>query len=146
MRIAPGCQVEISYVLSLPNGEIVESSEEARPLQFVCGEGHILPALEDAVLGLQEAEEVEFDLSPDQAYGERNPEAILTVPRHEIPPGITLEEGLVYMLKGEEAGERMVMIASVTDSEVILDFNHPLAGQALHFQVKVLSVSKDADA
>jgi FKBP-type peptidyl-prolyl cis-trans isomerase 2 len=141
MQIAPGCQVEISYVLSLPNGDIVESSEEARPLQFVCGEGQILPALEDAVLGLQEAEEVEFDLSPDQAYGDRNPDAVLAVPRHEIPPDVTLEEGLVYMLKGEEAGERMVMIASVTDSEVILDFNHPLAGETLHFQVKVVSVS-----
>ena len=144
MQIAPGCQVELEYVLTLPNGEIVESTQPERPLRFVCGAGEILPGMDQAVLGLEENQEKDFELNPEQAYGERDPEAVLTVPRAEIPPDVTLEEGLVYVLRGEDQQERMVTIASVGEAEVILDFNHPLAGQTLRFHVRVVSVQNPA--
>lgn len=140
MQIAPGCQVALEYVLSLPNGEIVERTQPQEPLRFVCGAGEILPGMDQAVLGLQESEEKNFELSPEQAYGDRDPEAVLTVPRAEIPDDVTLEEGLVYVLRGEDEQERMVTIARVGREEVILDFNHPLAGQTLLFHIRVVSV------
>jgi FKBP-type peptidyl-prolyl cis-trans isomerase 2 len=140
MPIAAGSQVELEYVLTLASGEIVERTEPERPLRFVCGGGEILPAMDQAVLGMEENQEKDFELGPAEAYGDRDPEAVLTVPRGEIPPDVTLEEGLVYMLRGEEQQERMVTIASVSETEVILDFNHPLAGQTLRFHVRIVSV------
>jgi len=140
MKVAPGCQVELEYVLALPSGEIVERTEAERPLRFTCGAGEILPGLDRAVEGLEANEEKKFELTPLEAYGTRDSEAVLTVPREEIPPDVALEEGLVYVLHGEDGQDRMVTIASVNNTEVILDFNHPLAGQTLCFQVKVISV------
>ena len=144
MQIATGCQVELEYVLSLPDGEIVETTRPEQPLRFVCGAGEILPGMDQAVLGLQENEEKDFELAPTEAYGDRDPEAVLTVPRAEIPPDVTLEEGLVYVLRGEDEQERMVTIAGVGPEEVVLDFNHPLAGQTLRFHVRIVSVQNSA--
>ena len=140
MPIAAGSQVELEYVLTLATGEIVERTEPERPLRFVCGGGEILPAMDQAVLGMEENQEKDFELDPAEAYGDRDPEAVLTVPRAEVPPDVTLEEGLVYVLRGEDQEERMVTIASVNETEVILDFNHPLAGQTLRFHVRIVSV------
>jgi len=142
MQIAPGCTVEIAYVLTLANGEIVERTEAEKPLRFLCGAGEILPALERAILDLSADQELDFQLEPELAYGPRDPEAVLSVPRGEIPPDITLEEGLVYLLHGEDREDRVVTIAEVGESDVLLDFNHPLAGETLHFHVKVLSVAE----
>jgi len=140
VQISTGCQVELEYVLTLATGEIVERTQPERPLRFVCGGGEILPAMDQAVMGMEENQEKDFELNPEEAYGDRDPEAVLTVPRAEIPPDVSLEEGLVYVLRGEDQEERMVTIASVNENEAILDFNHPLAGQTLRFHVRVVSI------
>ena len=151
MKIEPGKLVTLSYELYTKGGELFESSEE-EPIEFIQGDGDVLPGIEAAINGLEEGEKLEITLSADDAFGDYNPEGLVTVPRSELPPDVELakDEWITVIVQddedgdAEEPGEMEMRIADLSADEVVLDANHPLAGQEVTFKLEVLSVCDPA--
>lgn len=135
--IENGKTVEFEYSLSLEDGTVVESNVDSeQPLQYVQGGGQILPALEAALAGLAENETRSVTLAAEDAYGVVNPEAFQEIPRDRIPEEL-LNVGAELQAPGYDGPIR---VHEIRDDAVVLDFNHPLAGQALTFDIRILSV------
>ena len=151
MKIVEGKVVVLKYELYQADGGLFESSED-EPIEFVQGEGDVLPGLERALEGLEEGAELELTLSAADAFGEYNPEGLVAVPRAELPPEVDLvkDEWITVVVHGDEAddeeevGEMDMRIVEAGRDEVILDANHPLAGQEVTFKIEVLSVRDEA--
>ncbi len=145
MNIGQHCRVKVFYRLSLGDGEMIEDAMQGEPMEFVFGSGEILPGLERALEGMSENEEKHVELPPEEAYGVWNPQAVLKVPRSEFPPAEEkIEEGMVFRISREDG---VVMYATVTgadEAEVTLDLNHPLAGETLHFDIKIAGLEGPA--
>ena len=139
MAAKNGDTVFVHYVGTLEDGTEFDSSEGREPLEFVLGGGMVIPGFEKAVLGREPGEKVSVTLQPSEAYGERNEEMLLVVPRGEVPEDIDPEEGMLLQI-GVDGGEMDVVISRVTDDEVELDANHPLAGKALCFAIEVVKI------
>lgn len=137
MAINNGDTVFVHYTGTLADGTEFDSSEGREPLEFVMGAGTIIPGFEAAVSGKEKGDAVSVTIPPEQAYGNRNEEMVIVVPRSEVPDHIEPEEGMMLQIALEE-GELDVVISRVTDEEIELDGNHPLAGQTLNFDIKVV--------
>ena len=137
--IKSGKKVKIHYTLTV-QGEVVDTSEDKDPLEYVHGSGQIIVGLEAALEGMEPDQTKEVTVGPDDAYGPINPQAILEIPRDKLQH-IEVEVGAI--LKAEDPDGKTVqgIVKEVKDETVIVDFNHPLAGKELHFTVKVLEVS-----
>jgi FKBP-type peptidyl-prolyl cis-trans isomerase SlyD len=131
--------VGIEYeVKEAGSSEIVDTNKGAQPLEFITGKGHIIPGLENALVGMNEGENADILVKAADAYGELNPEAIQTLPVEQFE-GVDLKEGMTLYGQGEDGQTVQVTVKSFNDKEVTIDFNHPLAGKDLMFSVKVLS-------
>ncbi len=138
--VGEGREVAIEYTLTLDDGSTADSNVGGEPLVYTHGAGQLLPALEAALDGLSAGEAREFRLDAAEGYGEVDPRGFQEVPLDRVPeegrqPGETLvgvdPEGMPFQVR----------VAEVREDVVVLDFNHPLAGQALNFAVKVLAVN-----
>ena len=132
--------ITLDYVLTLDDGDVVESTKEGMPLRFLAGHDEILPGLEDALFGLAVGDETAVTLAPEDAYGEYDPEAFEEVPVDQFPATENLEPGMPIGVQDESGEMFQAYISEVRSDTVILDFNHPLAGETLHFQVKVIDL------
>lgn len=137
--IENGKTVSIEYVLKLDDGSMASSNAGQEPLVYKQGEGQILAALEDALNGRKEGEEVKVSLEPEQGYGPVNPDALVSVPVEVIPEGARVV-GTLLTGRDAEGNEHHVRVHEVKEDGIIIDHNHPLAGQKLHFEVKIISV------
>jgi FKBP-type peptidyl-prolyl cis-trans isomerase 2 len=135
--IEDGKAVEFEYSLSLDDGTLIEGNVGAdEPVRYVQGGGQILPALEAALIGLARDERKTVRLEPEDAYGVVNPQAYQEIPRDRIPQEL-LEVGTPLQAPGYDGPIR---VHEIRDDTVVLDFNHPLAGEALNFDVRILSI------
>ena len=139
MTIKMGDTVFVHYTGTLDDGTEFDSSTGGDPLEFVMGGGMILPGFEAAVSGKDVGDKVSVTLEPSEAYGEHREEMTILVPRSEVPTHIEPEEGMMLQLTLEE-GDIDVLVSKVTDDEVELDGNHPLAGKRLRFEIEVVNV------
>ncbi len=131
--------VSLEYTLTV-DGEVVDSSEGHGPIEYIQGKGQIIPGLEKEVYGMAVGESKEVVVSPAEGYGEENPEAFVEVPKSEFPPEIPLEVGTPLQLRDQQGQVFDATIAEVKENTVLLNFNHPLAGKTLTFQIKVVDV------
>ncbi len=146
VAVADDKVVEIEYTLSLDDGEVYDSSAETGPLEYLHGHDQLIPGLEAALAGMHVGETKDVVVTPDVGYGEYDPEAVELVPLDAIPADMDLEPGMSVDLYDEESDQEIeAFVAEVNAEGVLLDMNHPLAGETLHFNVKVLSV-RDASA
>ncbi len=134
-----GLVVSIEYTLRV-DGEVLDSSDEAGPLQFLAGYGNIVAGLESEMMKMKIGESKDVVVKPEDGYGEFDEEAFGDVPRGDFPGDMKLEEGLELRVTGEDGNDQMAVVDSFTDETVRLDFNHPLAGAELHFSVKVVAM------
>ena len=118
--------------------EIVDTNKGAEPLEFITGKGHIIPGLENALVGMSEGESADILVKAADAYGEVNPEAVQTLPREQFE-GIELKEGMTLYGQGPDGQTIAVTVKSFNDNEVTIDYNHPLAGKDLIFNVTILN-------
>jgi FKBP-type peptidyl-prolyl cis-trans isomerase SlyD len=118
----------------------------ADPLCYVHGYGEVLPGLEAGLAGAEVGEERALSLPPEEAFGERDPEAELEIDRHDFPGGETVAVGDEIIAEGPDGVEAVHHITGVTDNAILVDLNHPLAGQRVRFEALVCSIRAATDA
>ena len=141
MGIKKGDTVRAHYTGTLDDGTVFDSSRERDPLEFVQGQGMLIPGFESAVEGHEAGDVVSVTIAPEEAYGEADPELIFTVPRAQVPDHIPLNVGVPLQLSNEQ-GQMDVTITEVGPEEITLDANHPLAGKSLTFEIEIVSVGE----
>lgn len=140
LAIGPGTQVTLHFSLALLDGELIDSNFEKEPAVFSVGDGSLLPGFEQSLFGLKAGDEQSFTISPEQGFGEHNPNNLQVISRDEFPQDIELEEGLMLSFADAQGGELPGVVAEFDDKEVTVDFNHPLAGREIVFKVHILDV------
>ena len=135
-RVEDDIVVTMDYTLTI-DGEVIDTSAEDGPIQFIQGSGQIVAGLERALYGMRTGEKKELVVSPADGYGEEDPSAIADIPRSEFPPEIPLEPGVELQLTDKEGDELEAYIVSASKDMVRLNFNHPLAGKPLYFAVQI---------
>ncbi len=135
--IEKGRKVDVEFTLTLDDGSTVQSNVGGPPLAFVAGEGQIIPGLEAALQGKAARERVKVRIAPDQAYGPVDPKKVQEVPLDKIPE----DSRKVGTLLSAQGFDGPIRVAEVRPDVVVLDFNHPLAGKTLTFDVFVLSIN-----
>jgi len=143
-QIADDVVVSLAYTLTV-NGSVVDSSDESNPVVFLQGYGNIIPGLERELYGLRIGDEKHIVVQPRDGYGEVDPDAIMRVPKEEFPPQIPLVTGVELEVRDMEGNILHATIVGVDEEAVTLDFNHPLAGQELVFDVKVVDLRQATD-
>ena len=140
MAIKKGDTVFVHYTGTLDDGSEFDSSRSRDPLEFVIGAGMVISGFEDAALGKKKGDKVSVSIPPEKAYGERSEEMLLVIPRSELPRQIADPAPGMWLQLDTEQGDMDVLISRVTDTEVTLDGNHPLAGETLHFTMEIVDV------
>ena len=136
--IKEGSKVAIEYTLTV-DGAVADTSKGRAPLEYVQGSGQIITGLEKALLGLKPGDKKSVNVAPKEAYGEINPDAKRTVPKTSILNADKLKLG--DMVGANSGGHTFrAVISKIGDNEIELDFNHPLAGKPLRFDVEIVSV------
>ena len=132
--------VKVHYTGKLENGQIFDSSINKEPLEFKLGEGQIIPGLEKGLLDMKVSEKKTVTVSQEEAYGEVKKELFQEVPKTELPPEIKPEVGMGLVAKNPDGSERQLRVAEVKNDSIIIDANHPLAGQNLIFDVELVDI------
>jgi peptidylprolyl isomerase len=139
-QVKAGDNVRIHYTGTLKDGSVFDSSEGAEPLAFVVGSGQIIPGLDIAIPGMSVGDKKTVEVPVDQAYGPVEPAARQAVPRQEIPADIPLDMGMQLQVQTPDGQTMAVTVVELSDEEVVLDANHPLAGQDLTFAIELVSI------
>lgn len=132
-----GSTITISYIGTLDNGRIFHSTDEQGPLTVTIGEDQLFPALEQALIGMRAGEVKNVMLSANEAYGPRRQENIISVTRQAFPVGKEISIGQKLSIEFSGGASRTMMVTDVSETDVTLDGNHPLAGLDLTFALKV---------
>jgi len=140
MAIGENQVVSIEYTLTEKGGsEVLDSNKGHAPLEFIVGTGAIIPGLEKEIKLMNSGESKVIDVPAAEAYGERNEEAIETLPKEQFV-GVELEKGLQLYGQSEDGQTVMVTVVNFDDNSVTVDYNHPLAGKDLSFDLTVTNV------
>jgi FKBP-type peptidyl-prolyl cis-trans isomerase SlyD len=140
MQIAKDSVVSIDYRLHLGDGKTIDESDAGEPLVYLHGYEQIVPGLEKALAGKKVGESLKVQVTPEEGYGEYDPDGVEEVPREDFPPDMELEAGGIVSATDEEGDEVDFLVKEVRPKTVVVDFNHPLAGKTLHFEVTVREV------
>ncbi len=138
-RVEDGREVSIEYTLTLDDGTVADTNVGGEPLTFVQGAGKTLPALEQGLDGLETGASRKVDVPPQDAYGPVDPTRVETVATSSIPEDAR-QVGARLVAQSRDGQQRSVRVKELRGEQVVIDFNHPLAGQTLHFDVKVLEI------
>jgi FKBP-type peptidyl-prolyl cis-trans isomerase SlpA len=139
-EIGLSCRVIMHFSLTLEDGTVAESSFDNEPLDFVMGDGTLVRGLELALLGLKPGERQQILLTPDQGWGQRDEAQIHILGRDRFPEDMMLEPGVIIGFTGEEGQEIPGLVLEAGEDTVKVDFNHPLAGHAIRYDVEILDV------
>ena len=142
LTIDQGTKVTMSFSLALENGELIDSNFEDKPATFVLGDGNLLPGFEEPLKGLKAGDQGEFLISPENAFGQRNPENMQDL-THDNFDQESIQIGDVYSFQNGE-GELPGVIVEIGDDSVKVDFNHPLAGRKIIFKVDIVEVAPNS--
>ena len=142
MPVKKGDKIKVEYEGTLEAGTVFDSSEkQGEPLEFEVGGGVLMEAFEDNVVGMEKGDEKKFTLKPDEAYGEYNDDLIKSVPKDKLPAEEEIQEGMMIVLGLPNGIQIPAQIVDVTDENITIDLNHPLAGKVLTFKVKVVEIA-----
>ena len=137
--------VTVHYVGTFTDGTVFDSSRDKEtPFAFTTGSGQVVPGFDDAVIGMKVGETKTVTLTPDVAYGPKNPNAYTVAPKTSFEEGFDLTKGNV--VQGQQNGQQFqARIEGTTDNHVVLDMNHPLAGEILTFEIEIVSAETVPD-
>ena len=135
-----GNNVKVHYTGRLDNGQVFDSSAERDPLEFTLGQGQLIPGFEKAVTGMQVGDKKTVTIPAEDAYGTRQEELLFSVERTQLPDHIQPEVGQQLQVS-QDGQATVVTVAELTDTTIVLDANHPLAGENLTFDLEVVEVA-----
>ena len=136
-----GMFVSVTYTGTLENGEVFDTSEGRRPLEFQTGAGQLITGFENAVMGMSLNEKKEFSLEPEDAYGVRDEKQIHVFSRSELPANLEPKVGDTMIFSSPEGGQIPAKLIKMDDENLTFDLNHPLAGESLTFAIEVVGLS-----
>ena len=139
-QVKTGDKVRVHYHGRLVNGETFDSSEGRQPLEFEVGSGMVIKGFDDGVTGMKVGEKKTINIPVENAYGEKNADMIIDYPKAQFPEHIELEVGTPLVMSSASGQQFQVKIAEVKEDVVILDANHPLAGEELIFDLELVEI------
>ena len=139
-RINHDTQVTLHFTLKLPGGEAIDSTKDKGPATFKVGDGSLLPGFEQSLFGLKAGDQRSFQIEPERGFGPGNPQNVQSVPRDQFVE-MELKTGLMVIFRDAAGGEMPGMVKTIHDTTVDVDFNHPLAGKTVTFDVEILEVT-----
>jgi len=140
-KVENNMYVSVHYKGTLNNGEVFDSSEGRMPLEILMGGGQMIKGFENSLMGMALNEKKTFTLAPEDAYGLREENLLHNFPLSKVPPGVIPEVGQVIGLQMPDGRQVPAQIIRIDNENVVLDLNHPLAGQALTFDIEVVGIS-----
>lgn len=143
MTVKKGDKVKVEYTGSFDDGTVFDSTEKhGQLLEFEVGAGQVIKGFDNAVEGMEKGQEKKIRIEPKDAYGDRNPAMIKRIPREKFPKEKEPQKGMMLALVAPDGMQIPVMVEEVTDKEVVIDINHPLAGKKLNFKIKLSEVEE----
>lgn len=142
--IQEGQFAAIHYTGSLDDGQAFDSSFGGQPFEFQVGSGSVIPGLDKAVIGMKVDDEKDVSVEPNEAYGEYDDSLIHSVPKDEMKANFEPAEGMAISVMLESGARVPAFIKEITDSDIIIDLNHPLAGKTLHFHIKIVDINDES--
>ena len=139
LEVELGTKVTLHFALILEDGDVIDSNFETAPATFTVGDGNLLPGFESTLIGLENGDEREFTIPPEEAFGQHNPQNVQRVDRSNFDQQ-ELEVGAMFSFQNGD-GELPGVIIEFEDEEILVDFNHPLAGKNIIFQVKIMNIA-----
>jgi FKBP-type peptidyl-prolyl cis-trans isomerase SlpA len=136
--IEKGSKVKVHYTGKLEDNNIFDSSVEREPLEFVVGEGKLIPGFENGIMGLNTGDKKTIEIEAEEAYGQIREELISEVPKENLPEGV--EVGAMLQAQTEQ-GPINVTVTEIGETTAKVDANHPLAGKKLIFELEVMEVA-----
>jgi len=140
MRVKHGRVILLDYMVRIGTGRVVESSAGKAPIEYLHGAGQILPALERALEGLREGEQAAFSVAAEEAYGQRKDDNVVSLPRSLFPTDVKLAKGVCLYARASGGQSYPITVMEVKSDMVLVDLNHPLAGERLFFEVNIRGV------
>jgi FKBP-type peptidyl-prolyl cis-trans isomerase SlpA len=138
-RIGQNTEVTLHFALRLENGDTVDSTFDKAPATFKVGDGNLLPGFEAAIFGFKAGDKRTVEVLPENAFGQPNPQNMQIIPRSQFV-GMELSENLLVIFNDAANTELPGIVKEFDDTQVTIDFNHPLAGKTLTFEVEIFSV------
>lgn len=142
-RVENGHFVKVDYTGKMENGDVFHTTANGEPVEIEVGAGKIIRGFEDELIGMSENEKKTFTLAPEKGFGPRDENLTHEYTRSDLPPDVEPKVGDVVGLQTPEGAQVPARVTYVDDEKVSLDLNHPLAGQALSFDVKVLEINDE---
>lgn len=140
MRIAADTQVTLHFAIKLEDGAVVDSTFDKSPATFRIGDGSLLPGFEQALYGLKAGDKRSLPIAPEQGFGQPNPQNLQVMPRTQFE-GMELSEGLLIIFNDAANAELPGVVKAFDERQVTIDFNHPLSGKSLTFDVEIVEVN-----
>ncbi|MBI4826061.1 MAG: peptidylprolyl isomerase [Nitrospirae bacterium] len=138
-EVADGNTVKVLYTLTVDD-KVIDRSIDNEPFEFKVGDNQVVPGFEDAIKGMKLGEKKSFKLSPADGYGEVDPDAIQEMPLTELPATIVPAPGMTLQAISPEGQTVIVTVKEVKKDTVVMDFNHPLAGKTLNFDIEIVGI------
>ena len=137
LNISSNTKVSLNFSITLETGDVVDSNFDRAPVSFVMGDGSLLPGFEACLLGFKQGDEAAFTISPEVGFGEPQEANYQDIARHTFSNDADLEVGMVFSFADAAGGELPGVVDSFDENTVRVNFNHPLAGRTLRFEVKI---------
>jgi len=139
-KVKSGDKVKVHYHGRLNNGETFDKSEGREPLEFEVGSGMVIKGFDDGVTGMSVGEKKTITIPFNEAYGPKNPEMIIDMPRNRFPKDMELEVGMALAMSDGQGQQFEVVVTQLKEDSVVLDANHPLAGKDLIFDLELVEI------
>ncbi len=140
-QVKNGDKVKVHYHGKLTNGETFDSSEGRAPLEFEVGSGMVIKGFDDGVTGMAVGEKKTINIPVDEAYGPRNPDMLIEMPKDRFPKDMEIELGMPLSMSDGNGQDYQVVVMEVKEDAVMLDANHPLAGEDLVFDLELVEIA-----
>lgn len=137
--VSDGSTVKVHYTLTV-DGKVVDSSAGKAPLEFKVGAHQVIAGFEKAVKGMKAGQKKSFQVTPEDGYGKKDPALMKEVPKSQLPKDLKPEVGMMLGARQPNGKSVQVRIAEVKKDSVVIDFNHPLAGKTLNFDIEILEI------
>jgi peptidylprolyl isomerase len=137
-----GKTVKVDYTGRLNDGTVFDSSEGREPLEFTLGEGQVIPGFDQGVMGMETGETKTITIPSEDAYGPHQEDLVAEIDKESFPPDMELSVGDMLRLQQPDGTSIAATVAEIKDGSVVLDANHPLAGQDLTFDVKLVEIAE----